>query len=127
MFQRSWLLKRNWIICPEIAVNIQFMPGKSKFFKITLKKLKLLKIWAEKIDFFKLPEKIEFFLNVLKGRNPLEICLEESEFLVKLPEKIEILGRIFLENRNFLWTCLKISKFFENLPWKCEHFCEIIC
>ena len=39
---RKWrLLKRNRIICPEVAVNEQFLPGKT--------------------NFFKLPEKIEMF------------------------------------------------------------------
>jgi len=44
---RKWgLLKRNRIICPEVAVglNEQFLPGKS--------------------NFFKLPEKIENFQNL---------------------------------------------------------------
>jgi len=42
-YVRKWcLLKRNRIIFPEIAVNGQFLPGKSKFF-------------------VKLPEKFEIF------------------------------------------------------------------
>ena len=33
-YVRKWgLLKRNRIICPEIEVNSQFVPGKSKFFE----------------------------------------------------------------------------------------------
>src|SRR6218665_2452157 len=44
-YVRKWrLLRRNRIICLEVAVNGQFLPGKSIFFK--------------------LPEKIEFFLNL---------------------------------------------------------------
>ena len=32
-YVRKWcLLKGNIIICPEVAVNDQFLPGKSKFF-----------------------------------------------------------------------------------------------
>jgi len=38
-------LKRNRIICPEVAVNDQFLPGKSKFI-------------------VKLPEKSKFFENL---------------------------------------------------------------
>ena len=30
--RKWWLLQRNRIICPEIAVNSQFLPGKSIFF-----------------------------------------------------------------------------------------------
>ena len=33
-YVRKWLLlKKNRIICPEIAVNSQFLPGKSIFFR----------------------------------------------------------------------------------------------
>ena len=51
-YVRKWrLLKRNRIICPEVAVNEQFLPGKSNFFKL-----------PEKSKFFEnLPEKIEIF------------------------------------------------------------------
>src|SRR6218665_2536245 len=45
-YVRKWrLLKRNRIICSEIAVNSQFLPGKSEFF-------------------VKLPKKSKFFGNV---------------------------------------------------------------
>ncbi len=51
-YVRKWcLLKRNKIICPEVAINGQFLPGKSNFF------VKL----PEKAKFFRnLPRKIEF-------------------------------------------------------------------
>ena len=53
--RKWWLLKRNRIIliCPEVAVNGQFLSGKSKFY-------------------LKLPE---------KNRNFSEICLENQTFL----------------------------------------------
>ena len=75
MFVRMWrFLKRNSIICPEVAVIEQFLPGKSDFFKNCLKKSKLFKTLPGKIDFFEnLPEKIEIFqkLIALKNRNLL--------------------------------------------------------
>ena len=71
-----WLSRRNRIIYPEIAVDSQYLPGKSKFF-------------------LKLP----------KNQNLSEICLEKSNFLVKLPEKKSIVRK---------------SKFLVKLPkkWK---------
>ena len=101
-------MKRNRIICPEIAVNSQFCL-----------------------------ENLNFLWNSLKIRIFWEICLEKSKFFVKLPEKIGILpweidflceiawknrffSEISLENRNILGNCLKKSKFFENFTWKIE-------
>jgi len=49
--RKWWLLKRNWIICPEIVVNSQFLHGKINVF-------------------VKLPEKIEIFRKfALKNRH----------------------------------------------------------
>jgi len=57
-------LKRNSIICPEVAVNEQFLPGKSDFFLNCLKKSKLFKTLLEKSIFFKIClEKSKFFKN----------------------------------------------------------------
>jgi len=88
----SHLLKRNRIICLDIAVNGQFLPGKL-IFLYCLKKLK----------FFKhLPGKIEIFQTFAwKNWDFSKICLEKSKFLVKLPWK----------NRNFSEICLEKSKF----------------
>ena len=61
-FIRNWLLfKRNRVICPEVAVNGQFLPGKSNIF-------------------VKLPEKNRFFLK-LSEKFFGEICLENRNFL----------------------------------------------
>ena len=62
-YVRKWvLLKRNRIICPEVAVNDQFLPGKSKFLGNCQKKLKFFKNLPVRNGIFcvKLPEKIEF-------------------------------------------------------------------
>jgi len=48
----SKLLKRNRIICPEVAVNGQFLPGKSIFFKNCLKKSKFFGNLLGKIKIF---------------------------------------------------------------------------
>ena len=48
-----WLLKRNRIICLEVAVNGQFLPGNSNFF---------LKLSEKTEPFGNLPGKIEIFL-----------------------------------------------------------------
>jgi len=70
--RKWWLLKRNRIICPKVAVNKQFLPGNRNFSKICLKKSKFFK---------NLPGKIDFFKN----------CLKKSKFLGNLPGKIESL------------------------------------
>ena len=44
-------LKRNRIICPEVAVNGQFLPGKSNFFKLP-EKVKIFGHLPGKNDFF---------------------------------------------------------------------------
>jgi len=65
--RKWWLLKRNRIICQDVAVNGQFVPGNSKFC------LKLI----EKSKFFgNLPGKIKiFWWN----------CLKKSKFFKNLP------------------------------------------
>ena len=81
--RKWWLLKRNIIICSEVAVNEQFVPGKSKFFK--------------------LPE---------KNRHFSKICLKELKFFTNLPgKKIEIFREIAWKNRNFSKISLEKSKF----------------
>jgi len=143
--RKWWLLKRNRIIYPEIAVNSKFclengnflwncqqnqnfsnfLPWEIELFcEITWKKSKFFGNLPWKIDFFvKLPKKIEIFLenrifllNCLKNRNSW------NRIFFKLPEK----------NRNFLWNCLKNqnsseiclekSTFFVKLPEKIEFF-----
>ena len=63
-YVRKWqLLKRNRIICPEIAVNSQFLPGKIDIFS---------EICDKKSEFsIKLPK---------KPRNFSQICPEKSIF-----------------------------------------------
>jgi len=70
--RKWWLLIRNRIICPEVAVNEQILPGKSNLFFNYLKKSK-------------------FFKN-LPGKNRIFLwnCLKKSKFLWNLPGKIEI-------------------------------------
>jgi len=108
--RKEWLLKRNRIICPEVAINEQFLPGKSIF-------------W--------LPEKIEIFRKFawknrnfskmcLENRNFLKICMEKYKFFKNLPEKIEIFHKFPWKTQNFSQICLEKSKFFVKLPEKIE-------
>ena len=70
--RKWWILKWNRIICQDVAVNGQFLPGNSKF---------ILIIW-----------KIEIFSKFAwKNRN----------LLVKLPEKIEIFRKFAWKNQHF--------------------------
>jgi len=65
-------MKRNRVICPEIAVNSQFLPGKLTFFVKLPKKIEILwKFALNEIFFVKLPE---------KNRNFSDICPEKSFF-----------------------------------------------
>jgi len=66
-----WRLNRNRIICPDVAVNGQFLPGKSDFFSIAWKILIIRKFaWKNRI-----------FLKIAwKNRHFLKICLEKSIF-----------------------------------------------
>jgi len=58
-------LKRNRKICPEVAVNEQFLPGKSKLCLNCLKKSTFFKICLKKLKFFtNLPGKIEIFREI---------------------------------------------------------------
>jgi len=49
--RKWWLLKRNRRICPEVAVSVLLLPGKSNSFKIAWK-IQILWKFAWKIDFF---------------------------------------------------------------------------
>src|SRR6218665_3726718 len=72
-YVRKWLLlKRNRIICPEVAVNGQF--------------------FALKIEFF----------NCLKNPNFRKFACKTRYSFVKLPEKIEIFRKFACRNGNFL-------------------------
>jgi len=62
------------MISPEIAVNRQFLNGKSNFFCVKLS----------------------------KNQNFSEICLKNRFFFVKLPEKVEIYGKFAVKNGFFL-------------------------
>jgi len=58
-------LKRNRKICQEVAVNEQFLPGKSKLFLNCLKKSKFFENLPEKSTFFEnLLGKSKFFKNL---------------------------------------------------------------
>ena len=50
--RKWWLLKRNRIICPEVAVNGQFVHGKSKSFVKLLVKIESFRKFAWRIEFF---------------------------------------------------------------------------
>src|SRR6218665_1218011 len=66
-YVRKWsLFKRNRIICPEVAVNGQFLPGKSKFvFDICLEN-KIFFNCLKKLKFIgNLPGTIEMFFTRL--------------------------------------------------------------
>ena len=95
--RKWWLLKRNRIICLELAVNNQFFVGKSEFFVKLPKKIEICRKFAPKN---------RFFLN----------CLKKIENFRKFPDKIELFFKLPHK-----------SKFFGNLPWKIEIFCEITC
>ena len=81
--RKWWLLKRNRKLFPEVAVNEEFLPWKSKLFLIVRKKSK---------SFENLPEKIEIFQKISwKYRNLSWNCLKKSKFIGNLPRKIDIL------------------------------------
>jgi len=87
-------LRRNRKNCQEVAVNEQFLPGKSKLFLNCLKKSTF---------FENLPGKIEIFQKFAwRNQNFSKMCLEKSKFFVKLPEKIEISQKFAWKNRNFV-------------------------
>ena len=70
--RKWWLLKKNRIIRPEVAVNEQCLPGNSTFSS--------------------LPGKIEIFQKFAwKNRNFLWNCLKKWKFLRNLPGEIKIL------------------------------------
>ena len=56
-------LWRDWIIFPEVAVNGQFLPGKSEFFVKLLENIEIFWkfAWKNRNSFVKLPEKIDIF------------------------------------------------------------------
>src|SRR6218665_319347 len=65
-YVRKWsLLKRNRIICLEIAVNSQFLPGKSKVFVKLPEKIEICQKFARKLNFFvKFPNRSKFVENL---------------------------------------------------------------
>jgi len=93
--RKWWLLKRNRKMCPEVAVNGQFLPGKSKLFLNCLK--------------------IEIFQKFAwKSRNSSKICLEKSKFFKNLPAwiKSKFFVKLSEKNRNFSEIWLEKSKIF---------------
>ena len=96
-FRKWWLLKRNRIIWPEIAVNSQFLPGKSKFS-------------------VKSPKESNFFS---------EICLENQNFLWNYLKKIKIFRKFALKNRFLCEIAWKNSKFFGNFSRKSKLFVKL--
>ena len=107
-----WLLKRNRIIWPELAVHSQF---KSKF-SVKSPKIEIFRKFAlnyqiflwnylKKSKFFgNLPWKIDFLWNCKK-----------SKFFGKFNRKSNFLGNC-LKNQNSSEICLEKSKFFMKLP-----------
>ena len=122
-----WLLKRNRIICPEIAVNSQFMPRNQNVFVKLPKKLKFVgnllckidifcEITWKKLKFFRnLPWKNRVFLIAWKNRNFSQIFLENRNLWWN-GLKIEILRKFVLRNRNFC-----------EITWKNRNVCGIFC
>ena len=109
-FRNWWLLKRNRIICSEVALNEHFFPGKSIFFKNSMKKSICFKIlpgknklfgnFPGKIDFFKLPEKSKFANN-------------DSEMLLKpilVPKRDIKVSWACIHN----YTCTRIGLYVER-------------
>jgi len=80
--RKWWPLKRNWIICQEVAVNGQFLPGNSIFFNFLKNRKKFLVKFTEKIKNFR-----KF---AWKNRNFLWNCL-----------KIEIFRKFAWKNQIF--------------------------
>ena len=113
-FQKWWLLKRNRIICPEIAEIANFCLENRYF----------LEICHEKSEFcIKLPE---------KNRNISQICPEKLIFLWNCLKQNRNFSEIFLKNWNFLWNCLKKEiqmcpekSIFCYIAWKTQNFSEI--
>src|SRR6218665_190038 len=94
MFESGGLLKRNRIIWPEVAVNSQFLVGKSKFSVKSPKKSKF---------FGNLPWKINIFCEITsKNQNFSEMCPEKS-----------IVCEIARKNRNFSKSLLENQIFWE--------------
>src|SRR6218665_3022023 len=62
VYSKVVTFERNRKICPEVAVNEQCLPGKSKLFLNCLKNSKIFKNLPQKSKFFKnLPGKIKNF------------------------------------------------------------------
>jgi len=77
---RKWLLLMiNRIICPDGAVNEQFLAGKLKFFEKLSEKSKFFKNVFEKIEIFR---KLTWKKSTFLGN-----CLMKSKFLGNLPGK----------------------------------------
>src|SRR6218665_130333 len=100
-YVQKWrLLKRNRIICPEIAVNGQFLTGKLNFFLNCLKKSKFFGNLIEKIRIV--------FKFAWKNRNFSKICLEKPKFITKFACK----------NQNFCKKCACKNQNFQKFAWK---------
>ena len=72
--RKWWLLKRNRIICPEVAVNGQFCLDKRKFWN------EWLKIIIGKVCL----KNQNFLWNCLKNQNFSEISPEKSNFFTRI-------------------------------------------
>ena len=96
--RKWWLLKRNRIICQEVAVNGQFLPGNSNFFKF--------------------PEKSKFFGN-LPGK---------SKFLSEIAWRNRHFSEICLEKLNFFYSDPRPPRFQTRLtPLVCMYVCNWVC
>jgi len=124
--RKWWLLKRNRIICPEIAVNSQFSPGKSKSFVKLPKKSKFFgnlpwKVffceipWKKSKFFGNFPRKLNFSLNCLKIKILWKFALKNRTFLWNYMKKIEIFQKFAPKNWFFLWNCLKNQNCFTRI------------
>ena len=113
--RKWWLLKRNRIICPEVAVSGQFLPGKAK---------KLLwNCFKSRIFSYNLPRKIEmFWWNCLKNRNFFGNLSGKIEFFTRIHD-LQISNQIdaaAIMCRNMRWegfskvVILRIDRFVYN-------------
>jgi len=98
-----WLLKGYRVICPEVAVNGQFLAEKSKKFKLP-EKIEIFQKFAwKKLEFLEnLPEKIEIFR---------KFAWKKSKFCCEIAWKNRNFSEICLKNRNLFWPGSKTPKF----------------
>ena len=127
--RKWWLLKRHRIICPEVhvAVNEQFLNGKSKFF-------------------VKFHEKIKFLLKFAwKNRIRFKITMEKSKFFENLPGKIDFFYPdlrppdfkpdwrrcvcVHVRARVGVWVCVLICLGMCDCVYvcMCMYVCEYVC